>query len=60
MIFHLRELIVASGKASAPLSSNPTTGHGESVDIFFNFDIPDHGSHLEFDTRTNPVEYTAI
>ena len=60
MIFHSNESMTSSGKASAPLSSNLTNGRGESVDIYFNFNIPDNGSHRVFDTRRSPIEYTAI
>lgn len=60
MIHHSRYAMISSGKASAPLSSNLINGRGESVDIFFNFNIPDSGSHLVFDTRRSPIEYTAI
>lgn len=60
MIFHSNEAMISSGKASAPLSSNLTNGRGESVDIYFNFNIPDDGSHRVFDTRRGPIEYTAI
>lgn len=60
MIFHSGESMISSGKASAPLSGNLTNGRGESVDIYFNFNIPDDGSHRVFDTRRGPIEYTAI
>lgn len=60
MIHHSRYSMISSGKASAPLSANLTNGLGESVDIYFNFDIPDSGSHFVFDTRRSPIEYTAI
>lgn len=60
MIFHSQQAIVSSGKASAPLSANLINGRGESVDIYFNFDIPESGSHRVFDTGGRPIEYTAI
>lgn len=60
LIFHSDDSIISSGKASAPLSANLTNGRGESVDIYFNFDIPDDGSHKVLDTRGSPIEYTAI
>lgn len=59
IIKHTRYALLSSGKASAPMSSGLTNGRGESVDIFFNFDIPDSGSHLVFDTHRQPMEYTA-
>ncbi len=60
IIHHSRYSMISSGKASAPLSSNLTNGIGESVDIYFNFNIPDGGSHRVFDTQRSPIEYTAI
>ena len=56
-----------SDDTSAPMSANLTNGRGESVDIYFNFDIPDDGSHRvldthrsPIDTHRSPIEYTAI
>jgi len=59
LIKHSNFALVSSGRASAPMSSALTDGRGESVDIYFNFDIPDSGSHLVFDTHRQPIEYTA-
>jgi hypothetical protein len=59
LIKHSNYALVSSGKASAPMSSALVDGRGESVDIYFNFDIPDSGSHLVFDTHRQPIEYTA-
>ena len=52
--------MISSGKASAPMSSALIDGRGESVDIYFNFNIPDYGSHRVFDTHRRPIEYTAV
>jgi hypothetical protein len=60
MIFHSRRSIISSGKASAPMSSNLINGVGESIDIYFNFDIPDGGSHWVFDRSRSRIEYRAI
>jgi hypothetical protein len=60
MIFHSRRSIISSGKASAPMSSNLINGVGESIDIYFNFDIPDSGSHWVFDRSRGKIEYRAI
>jgi len=60
IITHSSFSTVSSGKASAPMSSALIDGRGESVDIYFNFDIPDGGSHRVFDTRRQPIEYTAV
>jgi hypothetical protein len=60
MIFHSHHSMISSGKTSAPMSSNLTNGVGESIDIYFNFDIPDSGSHRVFDTRRSPIEFTAV
>lgn len=60
LIVHSRHSMISSGKASAPMSSALIDGRGESVDIYFNFDIPDYGSHQVFDTHRRPIEYTAV
>lgn len=60
MIFNSHQSVVSSGKASAPMSSNLINGVGESIDIFFNFDIPDSGSHWVFDSSRSKIEYRAI
>ncbi len=60
IITHSSFSTVSSGKASAPMSSALIDGRGESVDIYFNFDIPDGGSHRVFDTHRQPIEYTAV
>lgn len=60
IIVHSRYSMISSGKTSAPMSSALIDGRGESVDIYFNFDIPDKGSHLVFDTHRRPIEYTAV
>jgi hypothetical protein len=60
IITHSRYSIVSSGKASAPMSAALIDGRGESVDIYFNFEIPDDGSHRVFDTHRQPIEYTAV
>ena len=60
MIFHSRRSIISSGKASAPMSANLINGVGESIDIYFNFDIPDSGSHWVFDSHRSKIEYRAI
>lgn len=60
IIKHSRYSLLSSGKASAPMSSALIDGRGESVDIYFNFDIPDEGSHLVFNTHRKAIEYTAV
>ena len=60
MIFHSHQSMVSSGKASAPMSSNLINGVGESIDIYFNFNIPDSGSHWVFDSSRSKIEYRAI
>lgn len=58
-IFHSIYSMISSGKTSAPASSNLINGKGESVDIHFNANIPDQGSHRVLDNSGNPIEYTA-
>ena len=58
-IFHSTYSMVSSGRTSAPVSDNLINGKGESVDIQFNANIPDRGSHLVFNGSRKPIEYTA-
>jgi hypothetical protein len=60
IITHSRFAVVSSGKASASMSAALIDGRGESVDIYFNFDIPGDGSHQVFDTHRRAIEYTAV
>jgi len=60
IIFNSHRSVVSSGKASAPMTSNLINGVGESIDIFFSFDIPDSGSHWVFDRHHTKIEYSAI
>ena len=59
-IFHHQPSIISAGKTSAPVSENLINGIGESVDIYFNFDIPDAGSHFVRDTKRQPIQFTAV
>ncbi len=58
-IYHSSFSMVSSGRTSAPASQNLINGKGESVDIHFNANIPDHGSHQVLGNRKSPIEYTA-
>ena len=58
-IYHSTYSMVSSGRTSAPVSMNLINGKGESVDIMFNADIPDEGSHRVFSNKKIPIEYTA-
>lgn len=58
--FHSPFSLISSGRTSAPVSSNLTNGVGEAVDIYFNAEIPDSGSHRVMDTAGEPIEYTAV
>ena len=60
LIFHSPRSMISSGRASAPMSSNLINGIGESIDIYFNFEIPDAGSHWVFDGQKTRIEYRAI
>ncbi|MEJ2177135.1 MAG: M91 family zinc metallopeptidase [Gammaproteobacteria bacterium] len=59
-IRHSHWALMASGRTSAPISSNLTNGKGEGVIILFDSRIPDSGSHWVFDTFRNPIEFNAI
>lgn len=58
-IYHSTYSMVSSGRTSAPVSQNLINGKGESVDIHFNAEIPDHGSHRVYTNKKIPIEYTA-
>lgn len=58
-IFHSIYSLVSSGRTSAPASNNLINGKGESVDIHFNANIPDSGSHQVYSNTRQPIEYTA-
>ncbi len=59
-IFHSTPSMRSAGKTSAPVSENLINGIGESVDIYFNFDIPDQGSHFVKDSRRQLIPFTAV
>lgn len=59
-IFHSGYSVISSGKASAPATFALIDGRGQSVDIYFNFDIPNEGSHRVFNTHRQSIEYTAV
>jgi hypothetical protein len=58
-ITHSAYSLVSSGRTAAPATSNLINGEGESVDIAFNADIPDQGSHQVYSDQKQPIEYTA-
>lgn len=58
-IYHSVFSMVSSGRTSAPVSNNLINGKGESVDIHFNANIPDRGSHMVFANKRKLIEYTA-
>ncbi len=44
----------------APMSPDLIKGKGESVEIIFNAEIPDQGSHMVYNSQRHLIEYTAI
>jgi hypothetical protein len=42
------------------MSMNLINGNGESVEIRFNAEIPDGGSHMVYDGKGRLIEYTAV
>jgi len=58
-ISHSDYSLVSSGRTAAPATSNLINGKGESVDISFNANIPDQGSHLVLSGDKRLIEYTA-
>lgn len=59
-IYHSHHAVISSGRAGAPMTANLYNGRGENVDIKFNAEIPDRGSHWVFDAHRNRIEYTAV
>lgn len=59
-ILHSTSSIRSAAKTSAPVSENLINGIGESVDIYFNFDIPDQGSHFVKDNQRRLIPFTAV
>jgi hypothetical protein len=55
-IRHSHWASIASGRTSAPISSNLTNGKGEQVIILFDLRIPDSGSQWVLDTFRKPTE----
>lgn len=58
-IYHSAYSMISSGRTSAPASDKLINGMGESVDIHFNSNIPDRGSHFVLNNARQPIEYTA-
>ena len=58
-ITHSAYSLVSSGRTAAPATSNLINGIGESVDISFNANIPDTGSHQVLSNGQQLIEYTA-
>ena len=60
IVRHSEMAVIAAGRVAAPMTDNLTNGRGESVEVAFNADIPDSGSHIVFDGNRRPLEYTAV
>lgn len=59
-IYHSHFAVISSGRAGAPMTSNLYNGRGENVEIKFNANIPDGGSHWVFGEHRRHIEYTAV
>ena len=59
-IYHYQPSMLSAGKTSAPVTSNLINGVGESVDIYFNFDMPNHGSHFVSNSKRRNISFTAV
>jgi len=59
-IYHSHHAIISSGRAGAPMTSNLYNGRGENVEIKFNANIPDRGSHWVYGEHRQRIEYTAV
>lgn len=60
IIRHSPWALLASGRTLAPVSRDLINGRGEDVLILFDARIPEHGSHRVFDSRGEPLEFTAV
>ena len=52
--------LTAAGRTLAPVSRHLTNGRGEDVMILFDTRIPEQGSHHVFDSRGEPLAFTAV
>jgi ABC-type uncharacterized transport system YnjBCD substrate-binding protein len=59
-IQHSTHALLSAGRTVAPMSLDLINGKGASVQILFNADIPDHGSHMVRDGKRQLIEYTAV
>ncbi len=59
LILHNAHCVLSAGRTTAPMSMNLINGNGESVEIRFNAEIPDGGSHMVYDGKGRLIEYTA-
>jgi hypothetical protein len=60
LIRHSKNALLSAGRTLTPMSANLINGKGESVQILFDAEIPDQGSHMVFDGRRRLIEYSAI
>jgi len=59
-IYHSHHAVISSGRAGAPMTHNLYNGRGDNVEIKFNANIPDRGSHWVYGPHRRKIEYTAI
>ncbi len=60
IIRHAPHALLSAGRTMAPMSPGLINGKGESVEIIFNAEIPDQGSHMVYNSQRHLIEYTAI
>jgi hypothetical protein len=50
----------SAGRTQAPMSQNLINGQGEPVTILLDATISERGSHMVFNGKREPIEYTAV
>ena len=51
---------ISAGRTQAPMSENLINGLGEPVTILFDASVSERGSHMVFNSRREPIQYTAV
>jgi hypothetical protein len=51
---------ISAGRTRGPMTMNLINGVGESVQIIFDANMDDRGTHMVFDKKRELIEYTAV
>lgn len=60
IIQHSDHAVVSAGRTRAPMTSNLINGVGDSVEIIFDVRMGDRGTHMVFNAKGDPIEFTAV